>query len=164
MEERGGTTGVLNRRAGDWRKGREVHARLRMSRETQGLGPSTQKTLMDTKTVKDANVNVCILTNDKHNIARSRLQPNRPANRCRCLFVNAQKRGRLEVPPEAHGLSSEQREPPETCTEEAMELGRKTEREASGFGPTALRPLYPRAPSPSSSPSFYRSRREPFAH
>ena len=32
---------------------------------------------------------VYILTNDKQQRARSRLQPNRPANRCRCLLVSA---------------------------------------------------------------------------
>ena len=41
---------------------------------------------------------------------------------------------------------------------------RKTEREASGFGPTALRPLSREIPSSSSSPSFYRPRRESFGH
>ena len=52
----------------------------------------------------------------------------------------------MEVLPEAHGRSSEQREPPrKPAHKKAMELGRKTEREASGFGPTALRPLYARS-------------------
>ena len=53
----------------------------------------------------------------------------------------------MEVLPEAYGRSSEQREPPrKPAHKKAMELGRKTEREASGFGPTALRPLYARDP------------------
>ena len=53
----------------------------------------------------------------------------------------------MEGLPEAHGRSSKQREPPRKPGHtKAMELGRKTEREASGFGPTALRPLYARDP------------------
>ena len=53
----------------------------------------------------------------------------------------------MEVLSEAHGRSSEQREPPRKPTHtKAKELGRKTEREASGFGLTALRPLYARDP------------------
>ena len=60
---------------------------------------------------------------------------------------NTERRYRMEVLPEAHGRSSEQREPPrKPAHTKAMELGRKTEREASGFGPTALRPLYARDP------------------
>ena len=79
---------------------------------------------------------------------------------------NIERRYRMEVLSEAHGRSSEQREPPrKPAHTKAMELGKKTEREASGFGPTALRSLCAREiPSPSFSPSFYRSRREPFGH
>ena len=86
-----------------------------MSKETQGHGPSTQKK----RAYTDTEICECmnILTNNKqqtiiNNGARGRLQPNRPANRCRCMFVNEHKRGRSEVLPEAHGHSSEQREPP----------------------------------------------------
>ena len=99
------------------------------------------------------NVNVCILTNDKHNIARSWLQPNRPANRCRCLFVNIQKRGRLEVLPKAHGHSSEQREPPETCTERSY--GAMEEREAFGLQSDNTSSSLRAIPSLSPSPPFY---------
>ena len=61
----------------------------------------------------------------------------------------------MEVLLEAHGRSSEQREPPrKPAHKKAMELGRKTEREASGFGPTTLRPLYARSPLPPHLPPF----------
>ena len=60
---------------------------------------------------------------------------------------NTERRYGMEVLPEAHGRSSEQREPPrKPAHTKARELGRKTEREASGFGPTALRPLCARDP------------------
>ena len=60
---------------------------------------------------------------------------------------NTERRYRMEVLPKAHGRSSEQREPPrKPAYTKAMELGRKTEREASGFGPTALCPLCARDP------------------
>ena len=65
VEKRGGTTGVLNRRAGDRRERREIDARLRMSREAQGLSLSTQKTRMDTKTVKTRTY-IYVLTNKEH--------------------------------------------------------------------------------------------------
>ena len=68
----------------------ERETRLRMSKETQGHGPSTQKTRMDTETKRHE----CMYINkwQINNRARDRLQPNRPANRCRCLLVCARKR------------------------------------------------------------------------
>ena len=58
--------------------------------------------------------------------------------------VRQHKRGkRMEVLPEAHGRSSEQREPPRNLHRESYGAMEK-EREASGFGPTTLRPLYAR--------------------
>ena len=76
------------------------------------------------------------------------------------------KRGyRMEVLPEAHGRSSEQREPPETCTKEscrAMENEReRSVRIRSDSTSSSLRAMIPFS---SSSPSFYRARREPFGH
>ena len=44
----------------------------------------------------------------------------------------------MEVLPEAHGRSSKQREPPENL--QKRERWRMHRGEASGFGPTALRP------------------------
>ena len=66
------------------------------------------------------------------------------------------KRGnRMEVLPEAHGRSSEQREPPETCTKEscgAMENEReRSVRIRSDSTSSSLRAI----PSLSTSPSFY---------
>ena len=53
----------------------------------------------------------------------------------------------MEVLPEAHGRSSEQREPPrKPAHTKAMELGKEKQREASGIGPTTVRPLYVRDP------------------
>ena len=48
------------------------------------------------------------------------------------------KGGTTEVLPEAHGRSSKQREPPENLQRRTIENGRG---QASGLGPTALRPL-----------------------
>ena len=61
--------------------------------------------------------------------------------------------------------SSEQREPPKTCTEEAMDLWRMKEREKR---PNSVRQHFVLSTrdalfSPS-SPSFYMARREPFGH
>ena len=84
---------------------------------------------------------VYILTNDKQQRARSRLQPNRPANRCRCLLVSAKGetgwrccRKHTSVPQSSASL-------PENLHIESYGAV-ETEREASGFGPIALRPLY----------------------
>ena len=79
VEKRGGTTGVLNRRADDRRgEKRETETRVLMSKETQGHGASAQKTQTDTKT--ERHEYVYILTNDKYtNRIGDRLQPIRPA-------------------------------------------------------------------------------------
>ena len=57
------------------------------------------------------------------------------------------KGSRSEVLPEALGCSSKQREPPRKPAQESYgaERGARTEREASGIGPTALRPLCARS-------------------
>ena len=65
--------------------------------------------------------------------------------------------------PEALGHSSEQREPPETCTEGSYGVCEpEREREAFARKPTALRPRLSAIPLPSSSPSFYRQGRSRF--
>ena len=94
---------------------REKENRLRLTGDTQGHDPLTQRTRIDTDTEGCKGINICInkMTNSNNpQWGAGRLKPNRLANRCRCLFVNAHKRGRSEVLPEAHGHSSEQREPP----------------------------------------------------
>ena len=113
--KRGRTTEDLNQRAddrGERGKGRRLAANMQGN---TGTRPSDTEERADT----DTEIRECmnILTTNKqqttiNNIARNRLQPNRPVNRCRCLFINTQKGGRLEVLPEAHRHSSEQREPP----------------------------------------------------
>ena len=133
MEKRGGTTGVLYQRASEkGERERTGYVRPKIHRDT---ALRHRRRELDTDTERRERINICInkMTNKSNNPqwGAGRLQPNRPANRCRCLFVNAQKRGRLEVLPEAHGHSSEQREPPETCTERSY--GAMEEREAFGL-------------------------------
>ena len=154
MEKRGGTTGVLNRRAGDRRERREIDARLRMNRETQGFGPSTQKTRMDTKSVKDTNVYVYINQRQTDNEVHEWLQPNRPANKCQCLFVSAKGEIGWRCCRKHTGVPQSTASLPKPARKRAVELWRMKEREASGFSPTALRPLYTRYPLSPRLPLF----------
>ena len=71
---------------------------------------------------------------------------NRTGRRTDANACSSQRRNesRSEVLPEAHGHSSKQREPPQKPAQKKKSYGakeRKIEREASGIGPTALRPL-----------------------
>ena len=151
----------MNRRADD-RKGKEkeTETRVRMSKEVQGHGPRTQKTRTGTETKRLECI--YILTNDKQQRARSRLQPNRPANRCRCLLVSAKGEIGWRCCRKHTGVPQSSASLPKPARKKAVELWRMKEREASGFGPTTLRPLYARSPlSPLLLP-FIASRREPF--
>ena len=67
----------------------------------------------------------------------------------------------MEVLPEAHGRSSKQREPPENL--QKRERWRMHRGEASGFGPTALRPPQCAMPFSQRLPLFYSFKREPFS-
>ena len=89
VEKRGRTTGVLNRRAGDEVEERKWENRLRISKDTQGHDPSTQKTRMDTETKRHE----CMYINKQQiiNRERGRLRPNRPVNRCWYLLVCVRK-------------------------------------------------------------------------
>ena len=152
VEKRGGTTGVLNRRAGDKRGKREREVRLRASKETQGLGSSTQKARKDIETVKDTNVNICVLTNDKKTTeCTNRLQPNRPANRCRCLFVCAPKGIGWRCCRKHTGVPRSSASLPKTCREETMENGRG---EASPFRSDSTSSSISRDPPHRASPSL----------
>ena len=126
--KRGGTTGVLYQRAGEkGERERTGYVRPKIHRDT---ALRHRRRELDTDTERRERINICInkMTNKSNNPqwGAGRLQPNRPANRCRCLFVNAHKRDTTEVLPEAHGRSSKQREPPrKPAQKQAMELWRK---------------------------------------
>ena len=91
MEKRGGTTAVLDRRAGDRRGKREREPRTYEQGNTGTRPVDTE----DTNGARDSKRHeyVYISANDKQtNRIGDRLQPIRPANRCRCLIVYARKR------------------------------------------------------------------------
>ena len=148
VEKRGGTTGVLNRRAGDRRERREIDARLRMSREAQGLSLSTQKTRMDTKTVKTRTY-IYVLTNKEHeSVTTEQVGEQMP------MPARQRKRGKQDGGAAGSTrafLRAARASPQKPAQKKVVELWRKKEGEASGFGPTTLRPLYVRSPL---SPSF----------
>ena len=99
---------------------------------------------------------IYILTNDKQQIARSRLQPNRPANRCRCLLVSAKGETGWRCCRKHTGVPQSSASLPETCTEESCRA-MENERERS---------VWIRSDSTSSSlraiPPFFPPRLPPF--
>ena len=56
--KRGGTTGVLNQRASE--DGEKGEKQLHPTGDTQGHGPSTQRTRIDTDTEGCKGINICI--------------------------------------------------------------------------------------------------------
>ena len=153
-----------------WRKRED---RLRRTGDTQGHGPSTQRTRIDADTGRRNKRKYMYIYVSKYLIKT--LQPamghgldtsgqrtaNRPANRCRCLFASIHKKGsRSEVLPDALGRSSKQREPPRNLHRKLWSRKGRENRERSvrnQFGSTSSsqREIL----SSSSSSSFYSSRR-----
>ena len=89
VEKRGRTTGVLNQRADDGR-GKEKDLRTYEQRNTGTWLVIAEDT--NGRRDRETRMYVCISKNDERiNRARERLQPIRPANRCRCLIVYARK-------------------------------------------------------------------------
>ena len=134
-------------------------------RRYTGTRPSDSETRMDTDTERRKLTNVCInKSNNKQEATthgRARFGYNRAGRRTDADACSLQrsKGSRSEELQKAHGRSSKQHEPPQNLHRESYGASeRRTESEASGIGPTALRPSARHPPSSSSS-SFYRSRR-----
>ena len=121
--KRGGTTGVLYQRAGEkGERERTGYVRPKIHRDT---------TLRHRRRDR---INICIntMTNKSNNSqwGAGRLQPNRLANRCRCLFVDAQK-GLQDggVVGSTRAFLRAARASPKPAHTKAMELGKEKQRE-----------------------------------
>ena len=134
-----------------WRKRED---RLRRTGDTQGHGPSTQRTRIDADTGKckqwiyiyiwERMSDQDATTRDGAQVRYKRTGRRTDADAC---SLRRTKGSRSEVLPEALGRSSKQREPPRKPAQEKLwsKRGGRTEREASRISPTALRPLCPRS-------------------
>ena len=133
--ERGGTTGVLNQRAGDRRGEERDRPAYVWAKKRAGTRPVN---IEDTSGARDGakDTNICIFTNKYR--TREQLQPIRPAETDADACSSTRSRYTMEVLPEAHGRSSKQREPPENL--QKRKLWRMDRGEAFGSGPTTLRP------------------------
>ena len=120
---------------------RETHVRMR--KRTQGHGPSTQKNKW-TPRQRDTNVYIYILTNKEHESVTTE-----QAGEQMPMTARQRKKGKTgwRCCRKHTGVPQSSASLPETCTEESCRaVENEREREASGFGPTALRPLYARSP------------------
>ena len=94
---------------------RETH--VRMSKRTQGHGPSTPK---NEWTPRQRDTNVYLYINKQQQTkSTNRLQPNRPANRCRCLLVSAKGDIGWRCCQKHTGVPQSSASLPETCTKES---------------------------------------------
>ena len=146
--KRGGTTRVLYQRAREKGEERENRLRANKIRRDTALRHRRRESDTDTERRECTKIYINEMTNNTQlPIMRRGVGYNRTSRRTdvgACSLMH--RRGyRMEVLPEAHRRSSEQREPPrKPAHQKAMDLGRKAEREASEFCLTALRPLYAR--------------------
>ena len=91
--------------------------RLRATGDTQGHGPPTQKTRIDADTKRHKRTSICInkMTNKKlqPTMGRGSVTTEQAGEQMPMpVRYNTDRRYRMEVLPEAHGHSTEQREPP----------------------------------------------------
>ena len=94
---------------------RETH--IRVSKRTQGHGPSAQK---NEWAPRQRDANVYIYFNKQQTTNSTKSVTTEQAGEQMSMPARQRKGGSMmEVLPEAHGRSSEQREPPETCTTES---------------------------------------------
>ena len=151
VEKRGGTTGVLYQRAREkGKRERTGYVRTKVHRDT---ALRHRRRELDTDTERRKRMNVCINKNNKqeattHN--RVRIGYSRTGRRTDADACSLQHREALQdggAAGSTRAFLRAARASPKTCTHESYGAGeRKTKREASGIGPTALRPLCARDP------------------
>ena len=164
--ERGGTTGVLDRRAGEKRGERERLVHVETRKHTQESGLATQKTRVEQKTGNEStSIRILIRRTsmyiNEYKQTNQTVATNQAGKTDADAYSPTHTGDTMEVLPEAHGRSTEQHEPPEDLQKESYgERQRRSVRLRSDN--TSSLPT--RDPLSHRLPLFYSSRREAVCH
>ena len=147
MEKRGRTTGFLYQRAREREESEGAgYVRTKIHRDT-ALRQRRRESDTDTERRECTKIYINEMTNNtqpptmRRGVGYNRTGRRTDADTC---SLTHRKEGGWRCSRKRTGIPQSSASLPKPAQTKAMELGGKTEREASGFGPTTLPPLYAR--------------------